>query len=185
MQAAKVLTKLRSRGSEKNAKANDRSFQQNNHRDEKESFPECNNFSIKGNGENHKKKFVSFPAELKNPSASVGRIPNTSRESSSKECYECFAVPRLRSSSPLLTFQSDAKESEPGPEKVTRILNTAQQQPDASGSPGRGRSSSSNSGSSNKSDSESSSVQDCEIQWEDLHFGEEIGRGTAWRFNLC
>ncbi|RVX09090.1 putative serine/threonine-protein kinase SIS8 [Vitis vinifera] len=169
--AAKVLAKLRIRGSGKNAKEDDRSFQQNNssyssvcnevikepnyHRDAKESCPNCRNFDT--------------------------RIPNTPGEGSSKECHNCFAVPRLRCSSPILTFQLDAKESEPELEdlKVLGIQSSVQQHPDVNQSPGTGGSINSNNGSSSsKTDSESSSVSDCEIQWEDLHFGEEIGRGS-------
>ncbi|WJZ82267.1 hypothetical protein VitviT2T_002037 [Vitis vinifera] len=195
--AAKVLAKLRIRGSGKNAKEDDRSFQQNNssyssvcnevikepnyHRDAKESCPNCRNFDTRYKGENPKKKIVSFAAEREYSNGNEHRIPNTPGEGSSKECHNCFAVPRLRCSSPILTFQLDAKESEPELEdlKVLGIQSSVQQHPDVNQSPGTGGSINSNNGSSSsKTDSESSSVSDCEIQWEDLHFGEEIGRGS-------
>ncbi|CBI34722.3 unnamed protein product, partial [Vitis vinifera] len=169
--AAKVLAKLRIRGSGKNAKEDDRSFQQNN-----SSYS-----SVCNEGENPKKKIVSFAAEREYSNGNEHRIPNTPGEGSSKECHNCFAVPRLRCSSPILTFQLDAKESEPELEdlKVLGIQSSVQQHPDVNQSPGTGGSINSNNGSSSsKTDSESSSVSDCEIQWEDLHFGEEIGRGS-------
>ena len=203
LQAAKVLAKLRIRGSGKNAKEDDRSFQQNNssyssvcnevikepnyHRDAKESCPNCCNFDTRYKGENPKKKIVSFAAEGEYSNGNEHRIPNTPGEGSSKECHKCFAVPRLRCSSPILTFQLDAKESEPELEdlKVLGIQSSVQQHPDVNQSPGTGGSINSNNGSSSsKTDSESSSVSDCEIQWEDLHFGEEIGRGKVKRFSL-
>lgn len=203
MQAAKVLAKLRIRGSGKNAKEDDRGFQQNNssyssvcnevikepnyHRDAKESCPNCCNFDTRYKGENPKKKIVSFAAEREYSNGNEHRIPNTPGEGSSKECHNCFAVPRLRCSSPILTFQLDAKESEPELEdlKVLGIQSSVQQHPDVNQSPGTGGSINSNNGSSSsKTDSESSSVSDCEIQWEDLHFGEEIGRGRVKRFSL-
>ncbi|KAJ9706613.1 hypothetical protein PVL29_001866 [Vitis rotundifolia] len=195
--AAKVLAKLRIRGSGKNAKEDDRSFQKNNsayssvcnevikepkyHRDAKESSPNCCNFDTRYKGENPKKKIVSFAAEREYSNGNENRIPNTPGEGSSKECHEYFAGPRLRCSSPILTFQLDAKESEPELEdlKVLGIQSSVQQHPDVNQSPGTGGSINSNNGSSSsKTDSESSSVSDSEIQWEDLHFGEEIGRGS-------
>ena len=203
MQAAKVLAKLRIRGDGKNAKEDCRSFQQNKsayssvcdevikepnyHRDAEESSPNCCNFDTEDKGENPKKNCFSFAAEREHSSVNEHRIPNTSGKGSSKECHECFAVPRLRCSSPILTFQLDAKESESGLKdlNVLGIQNMVQQHPDVNQSSGTGESINSNHGSSTiKSDSESSSVSDCEIQWEDLHFGEEIGRGMVKMFSL-
>ncbi|KAK7814336.1 putative serine/threonine-protein kinase sis8 [Quercus suber] len=52
-----------------------------------------------------------------------------------------------------------------------------QRQPGDKHFPNSGESIGSNGSSSSKGDNESNSIVDCEIRWEDLHLGEEIGQG--------
>lgn len=203
MQAAKVLAKLRIWGGEKNAKGGSRSFQQNKaayssvydevkeepnyHRDAEESSPNCCSLATKDKGEDPHKNNVFFSTQKEYSSVNEHGFPNTSVKGSSKECRECLAVPRLRCSSPILSFQLDEKESESRLDdmKVSGLQNMVQQHLDANQSPGTGESINSNHGSSSsKTDSESSSVSHCEIQWEDLHFAEEIGQGMVKMFSL-
>ncbi|KAF3965836.1 hypothetical protein CMV_010019 [Castanea mollissima] len=80
---------------------------------------------------------------------------------------------------PRLGHQFKVKELEPEVSnlKALEIEHEMQRQPGDKNFPNSGESIGSNGSSSSKGDNESNSIVDCEIRWQDLHFGEEIGQG--------
>ena len=98
---------------------------------------------------------------------------------SSRECCECFDLSRPGDPLPRLGRQFNVKQLEPEVSnlKALEIEHEMQRQPGDKHLTNSGGSIGSNGSSSSKGDNESNSIVDCEICWEDLHFGEEIGQG--------
>lgn len=107
------------------------------------------------------------------------RTPNdfeeTSFVASSRECTECFRLPITGDPLPRLGCKFNAIEVEPEVSnlKALHIEDETQIQPDSKS----GESHVSHGSSSSKGEHESNSIVDCEIHWEDLDFGDEIGQG--------
>ncbi|KAL5815372.1 hypothetical protein ACOSQ3_026157 [Xanthoceras sorbifolium] len=95
------------------------------------------------------------------------RLPDSSEEScnlaSSRECNDCCALPGQGESLPTLGCQ-EVNELDPDP-NGKQLFSI-------------GESIDSHESSSSKGDTESNCMVDCEIHWEDLQLGEEIGQGS-------
>lgn len=116
-------------------------------------------------GETHHRKInISLAAK---PHARGHEVPNSIEDGSvlacSRECKEC-----------LIKLESDVDSKEAEPE-VTNL--NAVQREDGKQFPSLGASTDSNGSSSSKGYNESNTIVDCEIHWEDLHLGEEVGQG--------
>lgn len=97
----------------------------------------------------------------------------------SRECTECFRLPRTGDPLPRLGYKVDATELEPQVSnlKALDIEEETQRQEDNKQFTSSGESLGSHGSSSSKGENELNSIVDCEIQWEDLDFGDEIGQG--------
>ncbi|KAF3448501.1 hypothetical protein FNV43_RR09214 [Rhamnella rubrinervis] len=104
-------------------------------------------------------------------------VPNSFLASSS-ECKECYGSSMPRNPLPRLDSKVDTSEAEPGVanSNTVQIEDEVQRKPDDKKYPSSGASTDSIGSSSSKGDNES--IMDCEIHWEDLHLGEEIGQGS-------
>ncbi|KAJ0105966.1 hypothetical protein Patl1_18691 [Pistacia atlantica] len=106
----------------------------------------------------------SFAAKSAYANVYEHRVPNASEEScdlaTSSECNRC-TLPRPGESMSRLGSQ-DVNELEPNCKQF----------------PSLGESTGSHESSSSKGDNESNCTVDCEIHWEDLRLGEEIGQGS-------
>ncbi|XP_062074215.1 serine/threonine-protein kinase EDR1 isoform X2 [Humulus lupulus] len=94
------------------------------------------------------------------------------------ECNECYGSSKSCNSLGKLGFQVKSLETEPEESNLTDVQVEDEAQRHGKQFPSSGDSSNgSQRSSSSKGDPESNSVVDCEIHWEDLHIGEEIGHG--------
>lgn len=98
---------------------------------------------------------------------------------SARACNECFHLPRPGYLLPKVCSQASDEAAEPG-EKAFLVKGEVQKPPDGKQLHSSGDSIGSHDTSSSKSDGELSYMVDCEIRWEDLQLGEEIGQGTVW-----
>ncbi|KAL3738094.1 hypothetical protein ACJRO7_019599 [Eucalyptus globulus] len=103
----------------------------------------------------------------------------TSELASSRECNECSQLPKPGNLLPKVRNQASEETAEPGDLKAFLVKDEAQKLPDGKQFHiSNGESVGSHETSSSKSDSELSYMVDCEIRWEDLQLGEEIGQGS-------
>ncbi|XP_058009631.1 uncharacterized protein LOC110654774 isoform X1 [Hevea brasiliensis] len=111
------------------------------------------------------------------------RNPKASEESCQAyliECNQCLGLAKPGDQLPRLGCQEDENELEPETANLetAETEDKAQGQPDGTRFPSAGESSGRVGSSPSRGDKESNSVVDCEIQWEDLQLGEEIGQGS-------
>lgn len=104
-------------------------------------------------------------------------IEDGSGLASLRECKECFRSSMPGNPLPRLDGKVETKEAEPKVANLNAVQleDEAQKQPDGKQYPSSGASTDSVGSSSSKGDNES--ITNCEIHWEDLHLGEEIGQG--------
>ncbi|XP_038679098.1 serine/threonine-protein kinase PAK 3 isoform X2 [Tripterygium wilfordii] len=110
------------------------------------------------------------------------------RQEAKGECPEKIVSPfgaksahsKLEDPLPILSFQEVGNELEPGALNLEAlpVENEAQRQSDSKRLSSLEDSIGSHGSSSSRGDDESNSMIDCEIQWEDLQVGEEIGQGS-------
>ncbi|KAJ6347493.1 hypothetical protein OIU76_004050 [Salix suchowensis] len=111
------------------------------------------------------------------------RIPGDSEENfpvlSSTECNGRHGLDKPGDQLQKLACQHDRNESELEASNLESygVEDDAQRQPGGN-FPSHGKSVGSLGSSSSKRDSDSNCISDCEIRWEDLQLGEEIGRGS-------
>jgi len=111
------------------------------------------------------------------------RAPNdfeeTSFVASSRECTECCGLPRIGNPLPRLGCKVEAHELEPEVSnlKALDIEDERQRQEDSKQFTSSGESLGSYESPSSKGENELNYIGDCEIHWEDLDFGDEIGQG--------
>ncbi|KAJ6415245.1 hypothetical protein OIU84_004102 [Salix udensis] len=111
------------------------------------------------------------------------RIPGDSEENfpvvSSTECNGRHGLDKPGNQLQKLACQQDRNESELEASNLESygVEDDAQRQPGGN-FPSHGKSVGSLGSSSSKRDSDSNCMSDCEIRWEDLQLGEEIGRGS-------
>jgi hypothetical protein len=192
------LAKLNIKGTGNCGKEDDGSIQENGASDSSASNVIDNPYSsrdLKASTSHHCTNDTEDNGEIphtKNSSFATGRahsnayghsvaseFKNSSVEACSRECTECFGLSRPGDPLPRLHCQSDVKELEPEVSnlKALEIEHEMQRQPDNKHFLSSGESIGSHGSSSSKGDNESNSIVDCEIGWEDLHFGEEVGQG--------
>ncbi|KAF5478321.1 hypothetical protein F2P56_004887 [Juglans regia] len=172
---SKVLAKLRIKGTGKRGEEDDGVIQENDATDSKETAS-CHYMSTMGtegtysnvyyNG--HRTSHNEFEDQTSLHVAALG------------ECTECFRLPRPGDPLPRIGCQVDAKEMELQVSnlKASEIEDEMQEQKDDKRLPSSAETMGSNGSSSSKGENESNSLVDCEIRWEDLHFGDEIGQGS-------
>ncbi|KAM3735041.1 hypothetical protein ACB098_10G061500 [Castanea mollissima] len=188
--AAKVLAKLQHiKGNSNCGKEDDGSIQENgaidsseskvtdnpnSFRDPKASTSHHCTLDTEDKGESSHRKNSSFATRREQSD-----FERSSVVASSRECCECFGLSRPEDPLPRLGHQFKVKELEPEVSnlKALEIEHEMQRQPGDKNFPNSGESIGSNGSSSSKGDIESNSIVDCEIRWQDLHFGEEIGQG--------
>ncbi|KAI4327002.1 hypothetical protein L6164_019509 [Bauhinia variegata] len=102
---------------------------------------------------------------------------DSSDVTSSRDCNECFHSPVPEEQLLRIGFQCELKRLEP---EATSLGTEREVQKHQEGLqfPSSKESISSHESSSSKGKNESNSVVECEILWEDLHLGEEIGQGS-------
>ncbi len=192
------MAKLNIKGTRNCGKEDDGSIQENGGSDSSASNVIDNPYSsrdLKASTSHHCTNDTEDNGEIpntKNSSFATGRahsnayghsvaseFKNSSVETCSRECTECFGLSRPGDPLPRLHCQSDVKELEPEVSnlKALEIEHEMQRQPDDKHFLSSGESIGSHGSSSSKGDNESNSIVDCEIGWEDLHFGEEVGQG--------
>ncbi|KAK6263048.1 hypothetical protein QUC31_008864 [Theobroma cacao] len=99
---------------------------------------------------------------------------------SSRECNGQFCLTRIGDSTAGLACQGNGNELElefPNMD-ASEMEDEVQKHTDGKNFSSLGESIGSQGSSSSKGDNESNSIVDCEIQWEDLHLGEEVGQGS-------
>lgn len=146
----------------------------NSFRDPKASTSHHCTLDTEDKGESSHRKNSSFVTRREQSD-----FERSSVVASSRECCECFVLSRPEDPLPRLGHQFKVKELEPEVSnlKALEIKHEMQRQPGDKNFPNSGESIGSNGSSSSKGDNESNSIVDCEIRWQDLHFGEEIGQG--------
>ncbi|KAK6947737.1 PAS fold [Dillenia turbinata] len=176
--AAKVLAKLQIGGSDNSAKDN-QGLQRKSSDCSSASQDAASDPSSDKQDTCHRKR-TSFTAKYSNGNSHV--ISNSHSDSSSiSECRECLGMSRSYGMSPTLTSHLKKQEIEPDLEKqeALEIEEAAQQEKDIKHVSGSRESIASSRGSMlTRGDSEPNSILDCEIPWEDLQLGEEIGQGS-------
>ncbi|KAJ6705613.1 SERINE-THREONINE PROTEIN KINASE [Salix purpurea] len=195
---ATVLAKLNIKGIGNTGKVDDASAQQKGPRDVAErngatngtsnlagskasSSFHCNN---NAGGEISQKINSSSEFRREYSNAYPIRIPGDSEENfpvvSSTECNGRHGLDKPGDQLQKLACQQDRNESEleaSNLEYSYGVEDDAQRQPGGN-FPSHGKSVGSLGSSSSKRDSDSNCISDCEIRWEDLKLGEEIGRGS-------
>lgn len=182
------MAKLRIKGTGKRGEE-DGVIQENVATDSKETAS-CHYMSTRGTedkGESPHKKDSCFVAEGTYSNVYYNghrKSPNEFEETSLHvaalgECTECFRLPRPGDPLPRIGCQVDAKEMELQVSnlKASEIEDEMQEQKDDKRLPSSAETMGSNGSSSSKGENELNSLVDCEIRWEDLHFGDEIGQG--------
>ena len=105
---------------------------------------------------------------------------------SSRECNGHFWVTRIGDSTAGLACQVTENELEvefPNMD-ASEMEDELQKHTDGKNFSSLGESIGSQGSSSSKGDNELNSMVDCEIQWEDLHLGEEVGQGKRLSYNM-
>ncbi|XP_030538214.1 serine/threonine-protein kinase STY8 isoform X2 [Rhodamnia argentea] len=102
----------------------------------------------------------------------------TSELASSRECNECFHLRRPGNLSLKVCKKASEETAEPRDLQAFLVKDEVQKPPDGKQLHSSGKSIGSHDTSSCKSDSELSYMVDCEICWQDLQLGEEIGQGS-------
>ncbi|KAL9270095.1 putative serine/threonine-protein kinase SIS8 [Drosera capensis] len=128
-------------------------------------------------------KSPSFAAQRARPSVSRFRIPNGIRKVSSslelsREPHEFVVDQKIGN---MLSGLEITDKDDPDPKNLDIVdpREPSKQHSAAGRSPSSGDSSGSYNGStSSKGDVESNATLDCEIHWEDIQLGEEIGQGS-------
>ncbi|XP_024031950.1 probable serine/threonine-protein kinase DDB_G0271682 [Morus notabilis] len=117
---------------------------------------------------------------MRNEETTEQKPPSDSKKSTydcleQSECYQCFGLSKTVDPLQKLGSHEDEAEEEESNLVAVRAEDEVQRNDkqllSSEGSIG------SHGSSSSKGDGESNSVVDCEIHWEDLHIGEEIGQG--------
>ncbi|KDP25496.1 hypothetical protein JCGZ_20652 [Jatropha curcas] len=111
----------------------------------------------------------------------ASRSPEAAEESSQAslmECNECFG--QAKPGNPLLSLgcRKDVNELDPEGQISEASEDEVQKQPDGRRSSSVGESSGSLGSSPSGGEKESNSMVKCEIHWEDLQLGEEVGQGS-------
>ncbi|GAB2209960.1 hypothetical protein Droror1_Dr00027189 [Drosera rotundifolia] len=125
----------------------------------------------------------SFAAQRARPAVSRFRIPNGMRKVSSslelsREPHEYVVDQKIGN---MLSGLEITDKDDPDPKNLDKVdpREPSKQHSAAGRSPSSGDCSGSYNGStSSKGDVESNATLDCEIQWEDIQLGEEIGQGS-------
>ncbi|XP_040987820.1 uncharacterized protein LOC121235540 [Juglans microcarpa x Juglans regia] len=174
LKAAKVLAKLRIKGTGKRGEEDDGVIQENDATDSTE-IASCH-YSTRGTEGTYSNVYYNghrtSPNEFEDQTslhvAALG------------ECTECFRLPRPGDPLPRIGCQVDAKEMELQVSnlKASEIEDEMQEQKDDKRLPSSAETMGSDGSSSSKGENESNSLVDCEIRWEDLYFGDEIGQGS-------
>lgn len=128
-----------------------------------------------------RRRNLSFAAKRACSSVRAHEVPNSFEDgsvlASSSECKECFGSSMPGNPRPRSDSKVNTKEAEPEVtiSNTVQIEDKVQRQPDGKQYPSSGGSTDSIESSSSKGDNES--ITDCEIHWENLHLGEEVGQG--------
>ncbi|KAI9117906.1 hypothetical protein K1719_011048 [Acacia pycnantha] len=166
--AASVLAKLQMRRSEKCGKDNALSSHQNapNKEEKGESLNRTNSSSTKETAYSKAPGYTSFHVSQDHSvAASLG------------ECHECHGSSVHEHS--LLRFGSSCDPKNLEPEATNSVTEDhVQKQQERVQLPSSRDSTGSHGSSLSKGDNESNVAVECEIQWEDLQLGEEIGQGS-------
>ncbi|XVF10663.1 hypothetical protein REPUB_Repub07fG0201800 [Reevesia pubescens] len=183
--AAKVLEKLQIRGTSNHRNKDDESLQQkratsslarngvtdepNASRGSKASTPNLfNSFSAAENAISSVNKHTS-PASVEEKSVVA----------SSRKCNGHFGLTRIGDSTAGLACQVNENELEEFSNMdASEMEDEIQKHTDDKNFSSLGESIGCQGSSSSRGDNESNSMVDCEIHWEDLHLGEEVGQGS-------
>lgn len=125
------------------------------------------------------KRNVSFPPKGGN---SNGCGPELLNVHEVNECSECFGLSKTGHMLERLGSHVKATKTEPEPPNLIDVQVEDEVQRQGKQSPSSGDCNGSRGSSSSKGNYDSNSVVDCEIHWDNLHIGEEIGQG---KFNYC
>ncbi|GMH26603.1 hypothetical protein Nepgr_028446 [Nepenthes gracilis] len=165
--AANLFTKLTSRGTSKSVTKSGGSSLQN----DSVRTSISNEFTVKRTDSNAGRYGIHSALEKVSCSQDLSR-----------EFHECCRDPKVVNTLPTLGLQYDEKDTEAVWEdsEAAETEDANGQQPGVCRSRSSGESIVSNNhgSSSSKGDSESNSIVGCEIHWEDLQLGEEIGQGS-------
>ncbi|XP_042950666.1 kinase suppressor of Ras 1 isoform X2 [Carya illinoinensis] len=185
--AAKVWAKLHIKGTGNRGGDQDDGVTQENDATDSKEMASCHyTRATEDKGESPHKKDSCFVAEGTYSKVYNGHrtSPNEFEETSLHvaalgECTECFRLPRPGDPLSRTGCQVDAKEMklEVSNLKALEIEDEMQEQEDDKRLPSSAETMGSNGSSSSKGENESNSLVACEIRWEDLHFGDEIGQG--------
>ncbi|KAK6935342.1 Serine-threonine/tyrosine-protein kinase, catalytic domain [Dillenia turbinata] len=167
--AAKVLAKLQIGGSDNNAKDN---------QGLKRKSSNCSSANVSSDPRLDKQdtchRSSSFAAKYSNGNGRVTSNYHSDRSSIS-ECHKCFGM------SSLYSMSLNKQDIEPDLDNMEalEIEEAVQQEKDIEHVPvSRESIASSHDSMLTRGDSEPNSILDCEIPWEDLQVGEEIGQGS-------
>ncbi|XWS61823.1 hypothetical protein CRYUN_Cryun07bG0158300 [Craigia yunnanensis] len=184
--AAKVLEKLHIRGTSNHSNKDDGSLQQKGTtsrlaRNDVTDEPNASRGS-KASTANHINSFSA--AEDAISSEHKHAIPASAEEKSvvapSRECNGHFGLTTIGDSTAGLACQVNENELElefPNMD-ASKMEDELQKHTDGKNFSSLGESIGGQRSSSSKGDNESNSMVDCEIHWEDLHLGEEVGQGS-------
>ncbi|KAF4367806.1 hypothetical protein F8388_016629 [Cannabis sativa] len=122
-----------------------------------------------------RKRHVSLPPKGGNSGGCGHELLNVRERN---ECNECFGSSKRYNSLGKLSTEVKSTETKTEESNLMDVQVEDEAQRHGKQFPSSGDSSSGSHGSSSsKGDLESNSVVDCEIHWDDLHIGEEIGHG--------
>ncbi|KAK8486795.1 hypothetical protein V6N11_034352 [Hibiscus sabdariffa] len=168
--AAKVLAKLHISGPSNHSNENDECLQ----RKDATSRLATNDVTDKHNVSR------GLKASIQNHLSVEKHTSPTSVVDSSRECNGKFSVTRIGESTAGLVCRVNEIGLEPDfPNMdVSEVDDELQKQTDGKNLSSLGESMGSQESPLSKGDNEPNSMVDCEIHWEDLHLGEEIGQGS-------
>lgn len=135
-------------------------------------------------GKNHNKRNSSFVLETAHSKACehTGDSKDTFAFASSRECHECSgsAIPE----DPFLRLGPSHCDPKNLEREATNLVieDDVQKHHERLQLPSSRESTGSHGSSSSKGDNESNAAVECEVQWEDLQLGEEIGQGNHFLF---
>ncbi|KAJ8766138.1 hypothetical protein K2173_021655 [Erythroxylum novogranatense] len=130
------------------------------------------------------KRNSSLEVKSVHPNVAERRVSKDSGEScnlaASTECKESLRFAKPVYPVPILDWQENGNELdiEEANLEASELDGELQRQQEVIKFPSLGESTSSRGSSSNKGDQDSNCLLDCEIHWEDLDLGEEIGQGS-------
>ncbi|EEF51112.1 map3k delta-1 protein kinase, putative [Ricinus communis] len=184
--ASKVLAKLNIGGISCKEKEDDISSQENglsvtetySARGLESSSSHCYNSGTEYKGEVPLKRNSSLADKKVSSNVNAGRSPNALHDrcqSSLMECKECHGLAKPGDPFPKLGCLDDMNDF---PNVEALEIEDEQRPSDGKQFPSVGESSSSNGSSTSRGEKDSNSVVKCEIHWEELQLGEEIGQGS-------